>query len=714
MSKRRVIAITAGLGEAVVDAAVAGLVVGLIETGLVIRRGAPAVEDLTAVIVAAVGLTVLPVTVVGTALIVVARLLGRHPLLVATGARLRAPGPARVEALVVGLFGLVALGGAWWVGFRMAVHLHVHRRLPEAAGLMGATTTVVAVLGAGLLVAAAAPPLGRWLGRRSAVVRATSGWNGAAAAAIAVTIAAFAADRFIVGLIPSWDPVPAYVRALATIAVLAAAVLRPARRLGRGGCAGVAAAAAAVVLAAPFIVAHHDPARGVVMARGVIADSAMRTLLAMFDGDGDGFAAALGTVDCDDGAAAVHPGAVEHAGNGVDDDCSGGDADLAALVARRGARPSATVTAPHHDVVLITIDSLRADHTSPYGYRRATTPALAALAARGVRFDRAYCASPTTRFAMPALLFGRHPHTLPFVGSRAWPLLADHRLPTLAAELRAAGYRTATILARAGLPLSPSTFAGFDEVIAVEQHRPERNADNAAAVADRALAWLAMPSSGGPRFLWVHFIDPHYPYETPPGGPGFDGDHRAYDAEIAFADAALGRIAAALDPARAIVVVTGDHGEAFFDHHQRFHGSSLYEEETRVPLVIAVPGGAARHAAAPVSHVDLAPTLLDLVGLTTPAGMSGASLAALVLRGESPAARTVVTAVLPSPQSPRSLVAAHVGDAKIILDLDAWTVEVYDLARDPGERDPSRAGATVDRLRRALEDAVTHDLAVAP
>jgi arylsulfatase A-like enzyme len=311
---------------------------------------------------------------------------------------------------------------------------------------------------------------------------------------------------------------------------------------------------------------------------------------------------------------------------------------------------------------------------------------------------------------MPALLFGRHTHTLPFT-TGPYPLMTPHALPTLASSLAAAGYRTAAVLSR-DLPLSPPAFAGFRDVITVEQRRPERNVDNAGAVADRALAWLATPADG-PRFLWVHMLDPHQPYDVPGDTPRFPGPLGHYDAEIASADAAAGRIIAALDPARTIVVVTADHGEAFLDHHQRFHGSTLHEEEIHVPLVLAAPGLAARTITPSVSHLDLAPTLLDLVGLASPAGMQGLSLRA-ALHGAPLPPRIIVAASKPSRLSGRSLVAAYDGRTKIIRDLDAWTVEVYDLATDPGEHAPRRHGAEVARMLDVLDAATTAELATLP
>lgn len=687
-----------GLGEAALDAAIAGLVLGLVETVVVAQRAAPRVAELPSVFAATTGFALVAVMVLGTPLVLALRLLLRHPALVAVGAALRAPGPRRVEVITTIATVLAALTAAWWVSVHVTAHAHLHRKLPEGAGMLVATATFAAIAAALFVASLVGPAVGRLLGRRAVAVRVARGWPSAALGGGAALALAATVDHVVTTTIPSWDPVPAYVQGVAVALVALVAVTRPARRLRRSMAVVVASATAAAVACAPVLLGVHDPARGAVLGRGVIARSVVNTIAGAFDGDGDGYADELGMFDCDDDDARVHPGAVERVGNGRDDDCMGGDAAPGTVAVARGVRSSSTPGAARHDVILVTIDSLRADHTSLHDPAIAT-PALAALAARGTVFEQAHCASPTTRFALPALLFGRHPHTLPFGGGRSWPVLGPHALPTLATELRAAGYRTAAIMPRVGMPLSASTFAGFDEVVTIEHERPERNIANGPVVVARARAWLATPSTA-PRLLWLHLMEPHYPYEP------------TYAEEIRAADRVVDELVGALDASRTVVVVTADHGEAFFEHAQRFHGTSLYDEETRVPLVIAVPGGAGWRIEALVSHVDLAPTLLDLVGVATPAGMTGDSLARAVRSGEEPAARGVVTAVLPGPQTPRRLVAVHAGDDVLIRDLDAWTVEAYDLARDPRQDAPVRSGPTVARLVRELERVVTRDLAV--
>ncbi len=446
----------------------------------------------------------------------------------------------------------------------------------------------------------------------------------------------------------------------------------------------------------------------------MISGHVLRGLWRLTDGDGDGFGDGFGAADCDDRDPRVHPHALDVAGDGVDGNCAGGDPALATVTAARAVRSPIDPGAPRHDVVLVTIDSLRADHTGLAGYRWPTTPNLDALAARAARFDRARSPSPLTRRAVPALLYGRMAATLPFSASRRWPLLVDNALPTLATELTSAGYRTAAIVSHRRLPLSDATYRGFAEVIGLSDELVSRHHDNADQVIDRALAWLATPSAQ-PRFLWIHLIDPHYPYTPPAAAPRLGaGATAAYDREIAFADAQLGRLIAALSADRTVLAVTADHGEAFGEHHTRFHGHGLGDEETRVPLVIAAPAAPPSTTAAPVTLIDLAPTLLDLVGLDTPAGMTGASLAVTVRTGAPPPARAVLTELFADDAGGRELLAVHVGERALIRDLAAWTVLAYDLAADPGERAPLTDPATRAELTRALELAQDREQASLP
>jgi arylsulfatase A-like enzyme len=187
----------------------------------------------------------------------------------------------------------------------------------------------------------------------------------------------------------------------------------------------------------------------------------------------------------------------------------------------------------------------------------------------------------------------------------------------------------------------------------------------------------------------MHFIDPHNPYDQPAGGSEFGGKAiDRYDAEIRLVDDQLGKIMDALDrtglAARTVVAVAADHGDEFFEHGNEFHGRSVYAELERIPLIVAVPGGAAHTIAPPVSLIDLGPTLLDLVGIARPAGQNGRSLARSVQTGAPPPDRMVLAELIADRNITRNLVGGFHGGWEVIWDQDANTYELYDLASDPG------------------------------
>ncbi len=263
-------------------------------------------------------------------------------------------------------------------------------------------------------------------------------------------------------------------------------------------------------------------------------------------------------------------------------------------------------------VVLITIDTLRADRVGAYGYSRARTPVLDGLARRGTRFDRAYAAAPITLTSHASLMTGRYP---PGHGARHNGMRVDGGVPVLAEAFGKAGFATGAFVGafpldrRFGLARGFQTYGDRMPRTAgvVANERPGR------AVVDEALGWLR--GLGTARFfLWLHLFEPHAPY-------GLPGDTRPveqrYDDEIAEADRQAGRLLDALgDAAReTVVVVAADHGEAFGEHGEIAHSIFVYDTTLRVPLIVAGPGTEARVVDSPVSLVDVAPTLVRLAGL---------------------------------------------------------------------------------------------------
>ena len=299
--------------------------------------------------------------------------------------------------------------------------------------------------------------------------------------------------------------------------------------------------------------------------------------------------------------------------------------------------------APPPNVLLITFDTTRADRLGCYGYSGARTPVLDALARSGVRFEHAYAQAPLTLASHAALLTGTYP-AVNGLHVNAEARLAPE-VPTLAERLRAKGYRTGAFVSSFVLDAAFGLDRGFDVYDDELQggadsarFRAERPANLAA---DAALAWLGRQDPA-PFFAWVHFYDPHSPHEAPAEYAGKFAN--AYDAEIAFADAQAGRLIEWLRSAglteKTLVVVAGDHGEAFGEHDEVEHGLFVYDATVRVPLIVAWPGRlpAGETRRADVQLVDLYPTIVELARADAGAVANGESLVGL-LRADGRATR---------------------------------------------------------------------------
>jgi arylsulfatase A-like enzyme len=486
--------------------------------------------------------------------------------------------------------------------------------------------------------------------------------------------------------------------------------------VGRRRGARIAAAAALGACAAGlWQLAHAPRARGALVVHGVFSRAAARAVWRLADRDGDGYApASAGGADCDDADPARHPGAPELAGNGVDENCSGAAAPLAVVAQRMQPRPAlAAVPAPRpprHNIVVITVDALRADRLGAYGHARPTSPAIDAFAASATRFLWALTPCPATRCAIPALFTGR------------LPSVADPSAPTLAGVLREAGWDTAAISCCERFALGRRDVGGFDAVDSSPDATRVRRAgqSNADAVADTALHWLARRPKGEgarPFLLWLHFYDPHSPYQAPEAATRFgDRDSDRYDAEIAYADQHIGRVLAALDPQTTIVALTADHGEELQEHGTRFHSRSLFNQAVRIPLIVRYPGAPARVVTGPASLADVMPTLLELAGVAGPPGMNGRSLAASIHTGAEPPAQPVLMELVPDGVIWRNVAAIAYGGWKLIWDRDANAWSLFSLAEDPAElRDRAAAEpAVLDDLRRRLLDTLDRELALPP
>ncbi len=351
----------------------------------------------------------------------------------------------------------------------------------------------------------------------------------------------------------------------------------------------------------------------------------------------------------------------------------------------------ATTRAPSGplNVVVITLDTLRADRLGAYGYAAARTPHLDGLARAGARFDDAVSASPITGPAHAGLMTGRYAARLGVRDNATTPL--PESALTLAEMLAAGGYDTggfigAFILDRPyGFAQGFQTFDGFPRVDSGHEANAERPG---ADVVDRALQWLSARTGERPFFLWVHLYDPHAPYAAPaPYAAEFAA--QPYDGEVAYTDAQVGRLLDALRARgvmdRTAVFALADHGESLGEHGEDEHGVFLYEPVVRVPWLVSGPGiGAGRVVTDQVRSLDLPPTVMSAAGLPVPQGLDGMDLMPL-LRGE---ARASTPAAYAEAFYPRF----HYGWSELrAVRADGWKVidaprpELYNLRDDPRE-----------------------------
>ena len=348
---------------------------------------------------------------------------------------------------------------------------------------------------------------------------------------------------------------------------------------------------------------------------------------------------------------------------------------LLACTASGCAPPPPTQDRP--DVLLITVDTLRADRLGSYGFELDTSPHVDALASRGVVFERAIAASSVTAPAHASIMTSRFTRGHTVGWSNGLSMLASG--PTLAELFRAAGYETAAFVGNRLLTRRLGFDRGFDsyddELPAVEVNRQSSFERDAAGTTQRALAWLSARTGDRPFLLWVHYQDPHGPY-TPPEGfagrfrvepaadeqplPVLASDYAlsgipAYQAlegrflpseyeglyadEIFYADHWIGRLLEAVDGVSSretAVLFTADHGEALGETYRYFsHGNTTTPEVAHVPLILRAPGLEPARRRELVHHVDVLPTLLDLAGLPVPEGVRGLALGAYLREGRA-------------------------------------------------------------------------------
>src|SRR5258706_147382 len=362
---------------------------------------------------------------------------------------------------------------------------------------------------------------------------------------------------------------------------------------------------------------------------------------------------------------------------------------LIALSAAQAVAQTPEKSVPN--VVLISIDSLRADHLGCYGYQQIKTPNIDGLAADGARFTRAFTAVPVTLPSHTAILTGTYPMLSGMHDFSANKLSPQQ--PTLATVLKQSGYVTGAVVASAVLDSRFGLNHGFDfyydhfDFSRLEEANLDEMERPGNVVADQVLDWLGK-NSQKKFFVWMHLYDPHYPYHPPePYSRVYAG--RPYDGEIAFADEQVGRLLRFLKDKglyqNTVIVLSGDHGESLGEHGEKTHGFFIYNATMRVPLIIHLPGkSAAQVVESTVSLVDLISTALQAAGVDIPSQVQGQSLLPLLRGDKADRPRTVYgETFLPRIHFNWSELRGA-ENAKYHF-IDAPRPELYDLAKDPGE-----------------------------
>ena len=389
------------------------------------------------------------------------------------------------------------------------------------------------------------------------------------------------------------------------------------------------------------------------------------------------------------------------------------------------------VRGPRPDVVLVLVDTLRADRLGAYGYALPTSPRLDAVAAEGLVFERAYSASTWTKPAVASLFTALMPaeHGIVRQLREGDPELltqvVPHSLPTLAERFRADGYRTVAVVRQPNMLPQMGFARGFD-VYDAPAH------EDAFALVERLLARLDEDERGRPVFLYLHLLDVHWPYDEmlPSLAPDAFGPlsesewawmdrptvRRAkrhgwrqvdwptitarYDHGVAFVDAAIGRLVEGLTERgrwdRTLLAVTSDHGEGFLEHGRFEHNYEPYQEVARIPLLLRPPAGsgiAPGRRESVVGLADLGPTLLELAGLAPWRRVSGASFAAIARGAEEPERVALV-------QMERA--SALVGPRTKLIAERLGRVRFYDLDADPAEKEDLGVAGCEGPCRAAL------------
>lgn len=431
------------------------------------------------------------------------------------------------------------------------------------------------------------------------------------------------------------------------------------------------------------------------------------------DFDSDGYGSLLGENDCYPLDADRHRGARDIPDNGIDENCSGADFSLKVPPSYRtgDVLPVPAAYDKPYNFLLITVDTLRYDHTGFGGYLeksgRDTTPNLNKLVTRSVSFAFANAPSAGTMASVPAILTSKFFHS----GIALNEDVPPHTPPIIKPEnvllseiLKGTGYSTGAVVSHYYFN-NWNMDQGFDDFINMNPKRtPYRTTSH--IITDLGLQWIAKHTTDR-WFLWMHYIDPHGRYVGHPGAQYGETEEDLYDSEIHYTDKHIGRLLRELGRMpvadNTVIIITSDHGDGFKEHGFINHGMALYRELLHVPLIIHVPNNEPHIVNGPVSPLDIVPTVAQLAGADVSAlSFEGESLVPQLFYGRDAKHRIVFAET----NWPRPLRAAISDKYKLVYHLESNVYELYNLKKDPWEQDnihnKDRRG--MQTMKRYLDD----------